>query len=160
MSKYAEAADFGDTQENTARDAGDKLRFIERQFKWHGEDWHFRLLEKLTPNQVHGFFGKAKLIDKTLWFDGTNPCGKISYKMANDKFRNDLAALFGNIRVALAENKTIVKSFKTFFSEKEGYLTKDEGNFMFQLIYRSIAGQKIDSYAELAKFRESKNAAR
>ena len=120
-------------------DSSDKLRLIERQFGWRGDDWHFRMLEKLTPNQVHGFFGHAKLVDRTRWFDGSSKRGIISYEGALNRFRNELAGLFGNIRIALATGGAVVKSFNAFQEDKyqnagkNGNLTRDEIDLMFQL---------------------------
>lgn len=130
-----------------------KLKFIERQFKQTLDDWHFRLLERLNPNQVFNFFRNAKFIDKTIYFDGSTANGRTSYAWIESHYRDDLAAVFGNIRIALAKDRAIEKSFKTYFSDKQGYLTKPEIEFMFELAGRAKSGNKMDSVAELTTFR-------
>lgn len=131
----------------------DALRSIERATGWKAEPWHFELLKTIPPERIHGFFGKAKLKDKTLYFDGKSPRGRLCFQFVKNNLRSEIYNALGNFEICKAADGEILDSFYVGETKDKGLLTRGEIKLMFDLSKRAGAGQKIDSYAELEAYR-------
>ncbi len=109
--KYAE--EMGGVFKPESEDAGDKLRFIERQFDWKGEDWHFTLLSDLPAHQIYSFFRHAKLVDGKMWFNGDTKSGCFNFKKVEERFSGYVGRSLGQITVCLARGGTVIDHFET-----------------------------------------------
>lgn len=135
------------------------LKAIERQFGWHAEDWHFTLLHSLSPQQVYSFFRDAVFKNKKIYFDGSTESGRLAYSIAGERHANDLFNALGNTTIVLAKDGKIIRDRRIFFNKngEDGYLARDEINFMFDVCKRAMNGEKFDSVNLLSNYRQQRH---
>lgn len=139
-------------------DPGIGLKQVERMKGWVAEPWHFQLVEHIQAFSIHAFFGNAKMMDKTIYFDGRTKWGKVAYEFARQKYAQFIAHTLGDVRLALAEGGRVLKSeYVMPEKHRDGFLPKDEINLMMDLSKRAMAGQAVDSHAELAAHRAKRD---
>lgn len=109
--KYAESVDFSGDEHSEAEKRVNDLRFIERQFKWIGEPWHFKLAEHLEPVKVYSWFKSVKRVGDRFFFNAGTKEGKQSYDWIKNKYIGEMLSAFGKIELCLAKDNQIVKKF-------------------------------------------------
>ena len=149
MSNY-DAEDNFDAFDTPKTSPEQQLRNAKRQFDGKLEAWHFRLIPTIEYYQAFFFFRNAKLKDDTLWFDGSCRNGKICYDWVSQHYQSTVFNALGSVRVALARHGVILNSF---YTTKVNCVSKDELMLMLSLARRCAAGEKVDSYVELAAHR-------
>ena len=113
--KYAESADFSQSEKNTEETKADKLRYIERQFAWVGEPWHFQLNSQMEEAiKTYTWFKDAKKIGDRVHFNGNTKAGSKAYYWVKDHYIGNMLAAFGKIEICLSQNGTIVSYFNPF----------------------------------------------
>jgi hypothetical protein len=111
----------------------DRLRAVETMNGVRLDDWHFKLAEQIEPVQVNAWFGKAKYINGTIYFDGKSKIGKLSYAWAQDRFKAEIYNALGDTTIAMASDGEIVKEFQTG-RDKHGKAVGSIGNKITQSI--------------------------
>ena len=112
MSKYVEDVDFSAGEKSRTESNQDRLRLIERQFKWHGEPWHFQLVAQIDePVKVYSFFGNAKKVGERIYFNGATKNGCFCYDWVKGHYIGELLKAFGRIEICLATEGNILKSY-------------------------------------------------
>ena len=117
----------------------DKLRRIEHQFGWKGEDWHFNLTGEIEPHKVYAFFRHAKLIGQRLYFDGRKDSpGNQAFYWVQTHLKAQVYKVLGDLEVCLADNGKIEKSFH-IGRLPDGYIGKNNPKIveLFQQALRS-----------------------
>lgn len=89
----------------------DRLKGIERQFGWHAEEWHFRLVPQFDePMKIYSWFGSAKLVGNRMYFDGSAPKGNVCYDWVRKNYAHKVKAALGEIDYCLASRGAILRS--------------------------------------------------
>jgi hypothetical protein len=93
----------------------DQLRFIERQFGWKGDDWHFRLAQEMDePIKVYAWFREAKKIGDRIYFNAKSKMGLMPFYWTKEHYIGHLLKAFGKVEICLASDGNILNSFNPY----------------------------------------------